>query len=153
MLLSCALFPFPSSAWLKLRLMTSSVSFFIFLRNPSSLAPQTPHLNGLHEREEERPDADAAAEQLDEPGGAEEAEEADVDDLRGVHDAPHHRDEVERVPRVLEVRLREERTEKWVWNYLVDNPVADHNREGEMQEINSSVLALSTNVGKFLLQV
>ena len=104
------IFPFPSSAWLKLRLMTSSVSFFIFLRNPSPLpAPQTPHLNGLHEREEERPDADAAAEQLDEPGGAEEAEEADVDDLRGVHDAPHHRDEVERVPRVLEVRLREDR--------------------------------------------
>ena len=66
-----------------------------------------PHLNGLHEREEERPDADAAPQQLDEPGGAEEAEEADVDDLRGVHDAPHHRDEVERVPRVLEVRLRE----------------------------------------------
>ena len=36
---------------------------------------------------------------------------------------------------------------------MVDNPVADHNREGEMQEINSSVLALATNVGKFLLQV
>ena len=86
--------------------MTSSVSFSIFMWNPSLLAP---HLNGLHEREEERPDADAAAEQLDEPGGAEEAEEADVDDLRGVHDAPHHRDEVERVPRVLEVRLREDR--------------------------------------------
>ena len=67
------------------------------------------HLNGLHEGEEERPDADAAPQQLDEPGGAEEAEEADVDDLRGVHDAPHHRDEVERVPRVLEVRLREDR--------------------------------------------
>ena len=82
--------------------MTTSVSFSIFLWNPSLLAP---HLNGLHEREEERPDADAAAEQLDEPGGAEEAEEADVDDLRGVHDAPHHCDEVERVPRVLEVRL------------------------------------------------
>ena len=65
-----------------------------------------PYLNGLDKREEERPDADAAAQQLDEPGGAEEAEEADVDDLRGVHDAPHHRDEVERVPRVLEVRLR-----------------------------------------------
>ena len=64
------------------------------------------YLNGLHKREEERPDADAAAQQLDEPSGAEEAEEADVDDLRGVHDAPHHRDEVEGVPRVLEVRLR-----------------------------------------------
>ena len=61
----------------------------------------------MDKREKERPDADAAAQQLDEPGGAEEAEEADVDDLRGVHDAPHHRDEVERVPRVLEVRLRE----------------------------------------------
>ena len=82
---------------------------FLYFSAESILAPQTPHLNGLHEREEERPDADAAAEQLDEPGGAEEAEEADVDDLRGVHDAPHHRDEVERVPRVLEVRLREDR--------------------------------------------
>ena len=29
------------------------------------------------------------------------------------------------------------REEKWVWNYLLDNPVADHNREGEMQEINT----------------
>ena len=87
------------------RPLTSGIS--ISLSPESGVLPSfLPHLNGLHEREEERPDADAAPQQLDEPGGAEEAEEADVDDLRGVHDAPHHRDEVERVPRVLEVRLR-----------------------------------------------
>ena len=90
-----------------LRMAATPASDVKYLSLSFSVVP-TAYLNGLHKREEERPDADAAPQQLDEPGGAEEAEEADVDDLRGVHDAPHHRDEVERVPRVLEVRLRGE---------------------------------------------
>ena len=64
------------------------------------------HLDRLHEGVEQDSDADGAAQELDETRGAEEAEEADLDDPRGVDDAPGHGDEVERVPRVFEVRLR-----------------------------------------------
>ena len=68
-------------------------------------------LEGLDEGPEEDPDGLALPEQLDEAGGPEEAEEADVDDgldelaEEGVHDAPDHRHEVEDVPRVLEIAL------------------------------------------------
>lgn len=64
------------------------------------------YLDGLDKGEEQDPDADAPPQQLDEPGGAEEPEDAHRHDLGGVDDAPHHRDEVERVPRVLEVGLQ-----------------------------------------------
>ena len=60
----------------------------------------------MHEGVEQDSDADGAAQKLDETRGAEEAEEADLDDPRGVDDAPRHGDEVECVPRVFEVRLR-----------------------------------------------
>ena len=79
---------------------------FMYMIHCHQISLSLPHLDGLHEGEEQRPDADRAPEELDESGGAEEAEKADVDDARGVHDAPHHRDEVEGVPRVLEVRLQ-----------------------------------------------
>ena len=65
------------------------------------------YLDGLDEGEEQDSDADASPEKLDEPGCAEETEEADVDDLGGVDDAPDHRDEVKRVPGVFEVWLEE----------------------------------------------
>lgn len=71
---------------------------------PSSF-PKLRHLDGLDECVEEDPDADGPAEQLDEPGGAEQPQEANVDDPGGVNDAADHRDEVKGVPRVFEVRL------------------------------------------------
>ena len=55
---------------------------------------------------EENPNTDTSPQKFDESGGSKEFEEADGDHLGGVDDAPHHRDEVERVPRVLEVVLR-----------------------------------------------
>jgi hypothetical protein len=66
----------------------------------------TTYLNGLDESEEQDSDADASPQQLDEPRRAEQTEEADVDDLGCVNDAPDHSDEIECVPRVFEVRLQ-----------------------------------------------
>ena len=63
------------------------------------------HLDGLDEREEKNPNADASPEQLDESGCAEETEETHVDHLRGVDDGADHGDEVKRVPGVFEVGL------------------------------------------------
>ncbi len=68
-------------------------------------------LEGLHERPQQDPDGLALPQQLDQPGGAEQAEEAHVDEVLGelrherVHDAAHHRHEVEDVPRVFEIAL------------------------------------------------
>ena len=63
------------------------------------------YLEWLYEGVEKDPDADAAAEKLDESGGSEQLEEADLDELGDIHDAPDHGDEVERVPGVFEVVL------------------------------------------------
>ena len=70
------------------------------------------YLDGLEEGVEKDPDADGPPEQLDQPGGPKEPQEAYVHDPGGVDDAPHHSDKVEGVPRVLEVRLKYEDSEK-----------------------------------------
>ena len=44
-------------------------------------------------------------EKFDESRSSEQLEEADLDELGDVHDAPDHGDEVERVPGVFEVVL------------------------------------------------
>ena len=63
-------------------------------------------LERLDECVEEDSNADASPEQLDQPSGSEEFEEADGDHLRGVDDAADDRDEVESVPRIFEVVLK-----------------------------------------------
>jgi len=60
----------------------------------------------LNKGVEENPNADTSPQKFDESGGAKKFEEADGDHLRGVDDAPHYRDEIKRVPGVLEVVLR-----------------------------------------------
>ena len=70
------------------------------------------YLDGLEEGVEKDPDADRPPEQLDQPGGPKEPQEAHVYDPGGVDDAPNHSDKVEGVPRVLEVRLKYEDSEK-----------------------------------------
>ncbi len=66
-------------------------------------------LDGLHECEEKNSDTDTSPQKFDESGRSKESKEADVDELGGVDDAAQHGDEVERVPRVFEVRLEHER--------------------------------------------
>ena len=63
------------------------------------------YLEWLYEGVEEDPDADAAAEKLDQPRCSEQLEETDLDELGDIHDAPNHGDEVKRVPGVFEVVL------------------------------------------------
>ena len=63
------------------------------------------NLEGLNKGVEEDSNADAPAQQLDQPSGAEELEETNLDELGDVNDASHNRDEVKNVPRLFEVVL------------------------------------------------
>ena len=89
--------------------------FILVLNDLQTNQAERTHLDGLDEGEEEDPDADAPPEQLDESGRSEEPQEADVDQLGGVDDAAQHRDEVERVPGVLEVGLEQGATVNKSW--------------------------------------
>ena len=60
-------------------------------------------LDGLDESEKQNSDANASSEELDETGGAEESQKANIDQLGGVNDAASYSDEIKRVPRVLEI--------------------------------------------------
>ena len=55
---------------------------------------------------EENSNTDASPQELDQTSRSEEFEEADLDELGHVDDAPHHCDEVEDVPRLPEIVLR-----------------------------------------------
>ena len=66
------------------------------------------YLERLNKSVEQNSNTDTSSEQLDEPSGPEELEESDGDHLGGVDDTPDNRDEVERVPRVLEVILQQQ---------------------------------------------
>ncbi len=81
------------------------MTFFVIFDSLNKLTD----LYRLYECEEKNSDADTSPQKFDEPGRAKESKEADVDELGGVDDAAQHGDEVERVPRVFEVRLERER--------------------------------------------
>ena len=55
---------------------------------------------------EENSNTDTPSQELDQTSRSEEFEEADLDELGHVDDAPHHCDEVEDVPRLTEIVLR-----------------------------------------------
>ncbi len=64
------------------------------------------YLDRLDEGVEQDPDAHRAAQQLYQACRAKKPKEADIHNPRCIDDAPHHRDEVECVPRVFKVGLK-----------------------------------------------
>ena len=69
------------------------------------LRPST-YLDGLDKGKEKDADANTPPKQFDEPGCTEQAEKADIDNLSGVDDTTQDSDEIERVPRVFEIWLK-----------------------------------------------
>ena len=67
---------------------------------------KSPHLYRLDKSVEENSYANRTSEQLDQSCRSEKSKESDFNDPGRVDDAPRHRDEVEPVPTVFEVRLQ-----------------------------------------------
>ena len=63
-------------------------------------------LERLDKSVEENSNTDTSPQELDQTSRSEEFEEADLDELGHVDDAPDHCDEVEDVPRLPEIVLR-----------------------------------------------
>ena len=63
-------------------------------------------LERLDKSVEENSNTDTSPQELDQTSRSEEFEEADLDELGHVDDAPDHCDEVEDVPRLTEIVLR-----------------------------------------------
>lgn len=77
-------------------------------RNVSrAIISDTVYLERLNKGIEENSDADTSPKQFDQPRRSEQFEKPDLDQLRHVDDASHHRDEVKDVPRLTEVVLKE----------------------------------------------